>query len=112
MVLIEMRQNVEEITNVIGRTFDFIFGMVKICGKDVMSPSQKCNYILKNAYDRCTWKVADWLCYPVMVLRKALCPVFKIGDVICKIPRKIADNLQQHVLQKFDKVFQKFKSVL
>lgn len=82
-----------------------------MCGKDVMSPTKKCNYILKNAYDDCTTKVARWLCSPVPVLRRALCPALRIADAICKIPSRIADNLESHLNTKFEKVFNRFKEV-
>lgn len=111
IVLIDIRDGFKEVTSVIQKRFGFLFNTVKMCGKDVMRPSKKCDYILKNAYDDCTTKVARWLCSPVLVLRKGLCPVLRFADAICKIPSRIADNLVSHIGSKFDKVFKKFKEV-
>lgn len=86
--------------------------MLKICGKDVMPPSKKCHYILKNAEDRCKTKVLDALCKPVAWLRNALCPILKFGDAICRIPSKIKENLTTHLFEKFSLVFNKCKLML
>ena len=89
--------------------------MIFMCGEDIMPPSKKCHYNLKNGYDSCKrtlWVWANSICKVVQWLESLVCPILKILDKICLVPKKIKDNLKIHVLSHFQKLFEKYKRML